>query len=114
MRTVVEGAVDRAPASGWIPLVLAALIGLGVGDALRPPPRQTGARAAILVIDAYRASVSKWLGATGIVRCRYTPTCSAYGREAISSYGFAKGSWLTAGRILRCNPWSRGGVDPVP
>ena len=114
MPTAVEGAMGRAPASGWISLVAAALIGLGLGDALRPPPRQAGARVAITAIDAYRGSVSKWLGATGIVRCRYTPTCSAYGREAISRYGLAKGFWLTAGRILRCNPWSKGGTDPVP
>lgn len=114
MPTVVEGVVDRAPASGWISLVLAALIGLGLGDALRPPAGQLGARVAVAMIDAYRGSFSKWLGATGIVRCRYTPTCSAYGREAISRYGFAKGLWLTAGRILRCNPWAKGGSDLVP
>jgi len=46
--------------------------------------------------------------------CKYTPTCSNYGIEAISTYGSIKGSILTIKRILRCNPWSKGGYDPVP
>jgi uncharacterized protein len=46
--------------------------------------------------------------------CRYYPTCSEYGRVSYERYGFLKGSYLTAWRILRCNPWSYGGYDPVP
>jgi putative membrane protein insertion efficiency factor len=114
MPTGPEAVAQRTPAAAWLPLLLAALIGLAVGDSLRPPDRQLGARAAIALIDGYRATLSGWLGKTGIARCRYTPTCSAYGKEAIGRYGLARGSWLTAGRILRCNPWSRGGTDPVP
>lgn len=45
--------------------------------------------------------------------CRYTPTCSEFGYEAIGKYGLIKGGWMTVGRILRCNPWSHGGHDPV-
>ncbi len=45
--------------------------------------------------------------------CRYHPTCSEYGYEAVGKYGLIKGSWMTAWRILRCNPWSQGGNDPV-
>lgn len=45
--------------------------------------------------------------------CRFKPTCSQYTYEAIDKYGCFKGSFLGAWRILRCNPWSRGGNDPV-
>ena len=94
--------------------VLAALIGLAVGDALRPIPDQNATRLALAGIDAYRATVSPLLARTGVVRCRFEPTCSAYGREAIAKYGAPKGFTLTAERVLRCNPWAKGGRDPVP
>ena len=46
--------------------------------------------------------------------CRFTPTCSAYAIEAYSKRGFFVGTILTVWRILRCNPFSKGGYDPVP
>jgi len=46
--------------------------------------------------------------------CRFHPTCSAYGIEAVKKYGALKGSWLTIKRIVRCNPWGGHGIDPVP
>lgn len=46
--------------------------------------------------------------------CKYYPTCSAYALEAVQRHGAVKGLALTAWRLLRCNPWSLGGVDPVP
>lgn len=49
-----------------------------------------------------------------ITRCPYIPTCSAYGLQAIEKYGAIKGSILAIWRIIRCNPFSKGGVDPVP
>lgn len=46
--------------------------------------------------------------------CKYIPTCSQYAIEALEKHGAIKGSLLAAWRILRCNPFSRGGYDPVP
>ncbi len=46
--------------------------------------------------------------------CRYLPTCSEYGYEAIEKYGIIKGGWMAFRRILRCNPFRPGGYDPVP
>lgn len=46
--------------------------------------------------------------------CKYHPTCSEYGYEAVTKYGVIRGIPLTIWRVLRCNPWSKGGHDPVP
>ena len=46
--------------------------------------------------------------------CRFYPTCSHYGYQAVYRYGVRKGGWMATGRILRCNPFSAGGFDPVP
>lgn len=97
-----------------LPLILAALLGLLLGDALKPPREQAGARLAVGAIDAYQAALSPLLSKTGLARCRFAPSCSAYGREAVSRYGLARGTLLTAGRILRCHPFAKGGADPVP
>lgn len=45
--------------------------------------------------------------------CRFNPTCSEYGAQAIEKYGVIKGGVMTCWRILRCNPWNKGGNDPV-
>ncbi|MCG3268631.1 membrane protein insertion efficiency factor YidD [Loktanella sp. D2R18] len=63
-----------------------------------------------LPVRAYRLVLSPWIGNS----CCYHPTCSAYALEALEKHGAIKGSWLTIWRILRCNPWSKGGVDNVP
>ena len=47
-------------------------------------------------------------------KCKYYPTCSQYTLEAIELHGAFKGTFMGLWRILRCNPWSRGGYDPVP
>jgi putative membrane protein insertion efficiency factor len=46
--------------------------------------------------------------------CRFHPTCSAYGLEAIEKYGAARGGWLLVKRLARCQPFCKGGFDPVP
>jgi putative membrane protein insertion efficiency factor len=62
------------------------------------------------LIRFYQGAISPLLGA----RCRYTPTCSAYGLEAIRTHGPFRGGWLTLKRIGRCHPWGGHGYDPVP
>ena len=62
------------------------------------------------LISFYRRCISPAFPA----RCRFRPTCSVYAYEAISKYGALKGGWLAFRRILRCNPFHKGGYDPVP
>jgi putative membrane protein insertion efficiency factor len=99
---------------GWGSVFLAAVLGLVVGDWIKPAREQFGARLAVGLIDTYRATLSPAFERTGLIRCRFHPTCSAYGREAILRYGWPKGGALAATRILRCNPFAKGGEDPVP
>jgi len=118
MPTGSRPATDGRPAahrrtSLAAPLV-AALIGFAAGDALRPPSKQASTFLALGAIDAYRATISPLLARTGLIACRFEPTCSAYGREAIERYGWPRGFGMAAGRILRCHPWAKGGSDPVP
>jgi uncharacterized protein len=76
-----------------------------------PNDRGLAARAAIFAIDEYRAHLSSPV--SRVAGCRFTPGCSAYGREAFAKYGFAKGALKTAGRIARCGPWTpQGTLDP--
>ena len=64
----------------------------------------------ITLIKWYR----KYISPMKRTKCPYVPTCSEYGLEAIEKYGAIKGSLLATWRILRCNPFSKGGYDPVP
>ncbi|HLL44298.1 MAG TPA: membrane protein insertion efficiency factor YidD [Segetibacter sp.] len=63
----------------------------------------------ILLIKIYQLAISPLIGA----KCRFTPTCSQYGKEALQKYGLIKGGWMTIKRIARCNPWGGHGYDPV-
>ncbi len=65
--------------------------------------------AAVLPIKLYQKTVSPLIGE----RCRYYPSCSEYAAQAISKFGILRGLVLAGWRLLRCNPWSRGGFDPV-
>jgi putative membrane protein insertion efficiency factor len=61
-------------------------------------------------IRFYQYAISPYLPPS----CRYTPSCSAYGIEALKKYGPFKGGWLTIKRIASCHPWGGSGYDPVP
>ena len=67
-------------------------------------------RILLAVLRFYKRSVSPLLPNA----CKYTPTCSEYAMEAIETHGVLKGCLLAAWRLLRCNPFSKGGYDPVP
>lgn len=66
----------------------------------------------IFLINGYKKHVSSWLELKGI-KCKYYPTCSEYTKQAVEKYGVVKGSILGIKRILRCNPFSKGGYDPL-
>lgn len=72
----------------------------------------TAAVAAVLLalIGAYRRWISPLLGPS----CRFIPSCSAYGLEAIGRHGPWRGGWLTVKRVCRCHPFTPCGCDPVP
>ncbi len=63
----------------------------------------------VALINLYQLLPGPWHNS-----CKYIPTCSNYGIEAIKEYGSLKGGYLTIKRILRCNPISKSGYDPVP
>jgi len=63
----------------------------------------------IKLIKCYKFLISPLLGQS----CRYLPTCSDYSIEALKTYGFFKGLFLSIKRILSCHPWRQGGFDPV-
>ncbi|ACA31821.1 membrane protein insertion efficiency factor YidD [Histophilus somni] len=69
-----------------------------------------GAKVLIGAIRIYQLMISPLIGP----RCRFVPTCSCYGIQAVKTHGVVKGSWLTVKRILKCHPFNVGGYDPVP
>lgn len=64
----------------------------------------------LALIRLYQNTLSKVLPPS----CRFYPSCSQYGYEAVSKYGVLKGGWLAAQRLARCHPFNPGGYDPVP
>jgi putative membrane protein insertion efficiency factor len=65
---------------------------------------------AIGAVRLYQWTLRPFIGAN----CRFEPSCSEYAIEALRAHGAVRGGGLAAWRILRCNPWNRGGYDPVP
>jgi len=68
------------------------------------------ARMLILFVRCYQWTLSPFLGQ----RCRFWPSCSNYTIQALERYGARRGGWMGLRRLLRCAPWSEGGIDPVP
>ena len=66
----------------------------------------------IFIINIYQKHISSWVEAKGI-KCKYYPTCSQYMKQAVTKYGVIKGGIKGTWRILRCNPFSKGGYDPL-
>lgn len=75
-----------------------------------PRARTGAARGVVVLLRGYKRWLSPWLPPA----CRFTPTCSEYAAEAVATYGMIRGGWLAARRLLRCQPFCRGGHDPVP
>jgi putative membrane protein insertion efficiency factor len=67
-------------------------------------------RLLLALIAVYR----RWISPAVPRRCRYEPTCSAYAAESVRRFGALRGALLAGWRLLRCNPFSHGGFDPVP
>ena len=65
---------------------------------------------ALKLLRAYQLLISPMLGQN----CRFSPSCSNFAMQAIERFGFFKGSWLSARRLLRCHPFHPGGYDPIP
>ncbi|MCL2382790.1 MAG: membrane protein insertion efficiency factor YidD [Oscillospiraceae bacterium] len=69
-------------------------------------------KGAIFLINIYKKQISPMFEHMGVT-CKYYPTCSEYAKQSIIEYGVFKGLYLGTKRILRCNPFSQGGYDPV-
>lgn len=67
-------------------------------------------KALLFLIRLYQRTISQVTPAT----CRFYPSCSEYGYQAIARYGVFKGTWMAIKRFVRCNPFNPGGYDPVP
>jgi uncharacterized protein len=70
-------------------------------------------RAAVAIAKAPLLFYARFISPGLPRRCKYEPTCSRYALQAIERYGLARGTVLACWRLLRCNPWSHGGYDPV-
>jgi len=82
------------------------------GSGASPRAARTGvvARVLLLLIEVYRVTLAPLIGGF----CRFAPSCSVYAQEAIQRHGAGPGSRLALLRLLRCHPFHRGGIDPVP
>lgn len=65
------------------------------------------------IIDFYKKYISSYLSQMCGIHCKFEPTCSEYTKQAIEKYGVMRGLWKGLKRIVRCNPFSKGGYDPL-
>ena len=65
------------------------------------------------VIDFYKKYISAYLSQMCGIQCKFEPTCSEYTKQAIQKYGIVQGTWKGLKRMIRCNPFSKGGYDPL-
>lgn len=72
--------------------------------------RSRAVRSAVFLIQLYRHTISP----LRLPTCRFTPTCSQYAVDALTEFGFMRGTWLALVRLLKCGPWHNGGWDPIP
>jgi len=77
--------------------------------ALRQSARSLAVASCVALIRAYQGMIRPHL----IGSCKFCPTCSEYAIEALTTLGLRRGAWVSAKRLLRCHPFSRGGLDPV-
>jgi len=93
--------------------LLAAVVVLLAADLSRAADRQFSARVLSTGIHVYQHTLGPMMPAVG-VQCRFTPTCSHYADAVIQKHGAIVGSWMTLRRLLRCGPWTAGGIDYPP
>lgn len=92
-------------------------LALGVGvvalhDAATPVSQEWSTRALVAGIEQYRARISPRL--RPVIRCRFKPSCSAYGLASVKRHGSLRGGWKAVSRIARCNPWTKPGTVDLP
>jgi putative membrane protein insertion efficiency factor len=75
-----------------------------------PAPLSPAVRIALILVRAYQLLLSPFAGGA----CRFTPSCSAYALEALTSHGVTRGGWLALRRVAKCHPLGPSGIDPVP
>ncbi|MFN2555571.1 MAG: membrane protein insertion efficiency factor YidD [Nitriliruptorales bacterium] len=100
------GAVVRSGRSSAVKSLGTAGVRGEAPHSCRPP--SIWARLLLFLIGLWR-----WTAPMRMPRCRFEPSCSAYAQESIERYGAGRGAWRALRRVVRCNPWNPGGVDPV-
>jgi len=81
---------------------------------MNPAPSPRRERLAHALLQLYKQGLSPMLHAFSLSQCKYLPTCSDYAYAAVVRHGWLRGSWLALRRIVRCHPFAKGGLDPVP